>query len=532
MKRTVDQVIKRHETLKSERATLESHLSEIAQYILPRKDDINQTRTPGDKRNVFLYDSTGMVSNELLAGALHSLLTNPAGYFFELTTGDFDLDNQDNVRIWLQDAVAIIHNTLNQSNFQTEVHEVYLDLGAFGTAVMSVEEDDRSIIRFSTKHIRDVVIAESSRGMVNELGICYKWTPENIVEEFGKESLSKLPKVKTALEKNTNEKFDIIHQIYPSEVGQFFNYHSQYVAVADKVEVMLKGFREFPYLVPRWIKAAGETWGRSCGMNALPEVKMVNKMMETTIKGAQKVVDPPMQAPDDGFIRNINLKPGGISYYRAGTEDRIIPLLNDARIDFGFEMISKIQQKIEGCYYVDQLKLKDGPQMTATEVMQRTEESMRLLGPMLGRQQAEFLKPLVERIFNIMYRRGLLPEIPEVLQDRELNIQYSSLIARTQRMTEGQNILRTMEAATPFINADQTVLDNLNGDEAFKTIARIYGFPQRAINDKKVVEGIRQGRAEAQQKQQQMLAEQAQADNMSKMAPLMNQQGGATKIRN
>ena len=165
-------------------------------------------------------------------------------------------------------------------------------------------------------------------------------------------------------------------------------------------------------------------------MSALPEVKTINVMTETMIMGAQKVIDPPVQLPDDGFILPIEVVPGGINYYRSGTSDRIEPLFNDTRIDFGFQALEDRRKRIREAYYVDQLQLQQGPQMTATEVLQRTEEKMRLLGPMLGRQQAELLRPLIDRVFEIMLRRGKIDakEFPAVIKGKKITAVFSILL--------------------------------------------------------------------------------------------------------
>ena len=41
-------------------------------------------------------------------------------------------------------------------------------------------------------------------------------------------------------------------------------------------------------------------------------------------------------------------------------------------------------------FHVDQLVISENRNMTATEVLQRQEEKMRLMGPMVGRLQVEF----------------------------------------------------------------------------------------------------------------------------------------------
>ncbi len=526
-KYTVKQIKERVEYLKTERKLWEDHWQDIADYILPRKASITVERSPGDRRSVNVLTNVGIQCNELLAGALHGFLTNPNAPWMELTTGDLDLDREDDVRFWLQKTSKDIHNVLNNSNFQTEVHEMYTDLSAFGTSPMYLEEDPRDVIRFSTRFIAEMYIDENAQGIVNQVYREWKWDCMKLVEEFGLEKLPK--KIQDAYKKGSKDKHVIIHAVYPREIvdpraKSAFPYISQWVLPEENFEIKEAGFREFPYVIPRWAKAAGEKYGRSPGMNALPEVKTLNVMNETVIIGAQKFVDPPLQLPDDGFILPIATFPGGMNFYRSGTNDKIEPVFNDTRVDFGFEVMKERETRVREAFYVDQLQLQqNGPQMTATEVLQRTEEKMRLLGPMLGRMQAEFLRPLIDRVFEIMLRTGKIDKnkIPAKLAGKKIDVRYSSVIAKSQRLADGQNLMRSMEALTPFVNADPTVLDNINGDKAFRVVAETYGLPQDVIRTKKEVEGVRTARAEAQQAAMQEQQAAAEAQQMQMGAETM-----------
>jgi hypothetical protein len=528
-KLNVKQIKEKVERLKAERSTWETHWQEIADYVVPRKSTVTTQKQQGSKRSVNVTDSTGIQSNELLAGALHGLLTNPNAFWFELTTGDVELDRQDDVRMFLQKATRDIHNVLNNSNFQTEIHELYIDLCSFGTASMYTEEDANDLVRFSTKFIAEYMIDEDQFGRVNQIYREWSWDATKLVAEFG---LDKMPeKIKTSYEKQDGKKFCCIHAVYPRDMidannRSAFKWISQYVLPDENIELAEAGYREFPYIVPRWTKAAGEVYGRSPSMNALPEIKTINKMTETMIMGAQKIVDPPVMMPDDGFILPIVVTPGGINYYRSGTQDFIKPIFNDSRIDFGYQALDASRKRIREAYYVDQLQLQQGPQMTATEVLQRTEEKMRLLGPMLGRQQAELLRPLIDRVFAIMLRKGKIVDIPGILSGKKIDVRYSSLIAKSQRLAEGQNFMRFMEAVTPLANANNTVLDNLETDQAFRVVAEVYGAPQEVIRTQKDREQIRKQRADAQQAALEQQQQQQQMDAAPKMADTMQKLAG------
>lgn len=511
--------------LKGERANFENIWQEIADWMLPRKNNIQGSHAAGEAKYNNILDSTGMTSLELLAGALHGMLTNPSGYFFSLSTGKPELDENDNVRKWIQDTVRAMHYRLNNSNFQTEVQEFYLDLCAFGMGNMSVEDDEKDVVRFNARNIQEIYVKEDSRGLVNTLYRCYQLDAGQLVDDFGYDNLPE--QVTKDYDSGKSCKYDIVNAVYPSRrvlnqhpaYNKIFGFVSQYIFVPTKMNLDIKGFKEFPYLTPRWSKITGEAYGRGPGEKALPETKVVNKMTETTLKGAQKVVDPPLQVPDDGFILPLVTRPAGLNFYRAGSEGRIEPIFADSRIDFGFQAIQNIQSKIREAFYIDQLKLNPtGPQMTAQEVSERVEQALKFLGPMLGRQQAEFLQPLVERLFAIMDRHGEIPTAPNELTNVQMKVQYSSVMAMAQRASENQNIQRTVAAIAPFASADPSVLDNFDGDVAVHTIAKLNNFPQEILRDKKAVAAIRDARAKAQQAQQQAVQQQEQAAAVQQLA--------------
>ncbi len=529
-KLTAKQLAGMPDKLKEDRGTWEDHWRELAFYFQPLRREINEVPAKGNKRNQNLLDNTGIQGVELLSAGLQSMLTNPNLLWFELTTGDDELDDRDQVRQWLQKTTLIIHEVLTGSNFNTEVHQLYLDECTFGTAAMCIMEDDEQLIRFSTKHIKDIFIEENHLGYVDRLFREFEWDAANIVAEFGEAACS--DKVLKAFGDGSTEKFKIVHGVYPKDYvengrDELFPFISQFVLKDEAHFLREGGFREFPYVVPRWTKTANEVYGRSPAMNALPDMKTLNEMTKTMLVAAQKMADPPLQMPDDGFIMPIITRPGGLNYKRPGSDD-IRPLFPNIAVDFGFQAIEDRRQRIRQSFFVDQLQLQNGPQMTATEVIQRTDEKNRLLGPVLGRMQSEFLQPLIDRIYDVCDRRGLITEAPAMVPDK-IRVRYSSMIAKAQRISETQNILRTMETVSPFIQLDPAVADLFDGDEVGRVVARALGFPQRAMRSEKEIKTIRDSRAQAQQAMLKQQQEAQQADNMSKMASVSgnNGQGGA-----
>lgn len=494
-----EELIKRYSMMASQRANWDQHWQDVTDYVMPTMNDVYGYRSPGEKKMAKVFDSTAIHANELLASALHGMLTNPSVQWFELSSGDEKLDKISNVRLWLQDAVTRIHNMLNNSNFQTEIHEVYLAQGSIGTSLMRIEEDDEFICRFHARPIFESYIAENNKGIIDTVMRCYKWSARQITQEFGEEALPASLKK----EKYGSREFEIIHSVMPREddvppelkvTPKGMPFASYYLLKEEKRFISESGFPEFPYVVPRWTKASGEIYGRSPGMKALADIKMVNEAMKTTIRGAQKAVDPPLWLPDDGLVMPIRATPGALNYFRAGTQDQIRPLQTDYRVDIGYQVLNDVRQRIREAFFIDQLQLQEGPQMTATEVMQRTEEKLRLMGPILGRQQFELLRPMIDRVFNIMLRRKQFQPVPDELKNVLLQVRYSSMIAKAQRTSEAQNITRVIETIAPLVNANPQTMDVFDTDKTARYVSGIYGLPEEILRNEKDMKNIRDQR--------------------------------------
>jgi len=240
--------------------------------------------------------------------------------------------------------------------------------------------------------------------------------------------------------------------------------------------------------------------GRSPAMVALPDVKMLNLMSKTIIQAAQKMIDPPLLVPDDGFLLPIRTQPGGLNFYRAGSRDTITPLNTGANIPIGLSMEDQRRQAIRSAFYVDQLLVGGSPNMTATEVIQRQEERMRVIGPVLGRLMNEMLRPLIDRVFALMVRENLLAPAPEILQGQDVDIEYVSPLARAQKSSSLNNTLKALEVLMPLSQA-LPVGDHIDPDGLVRHITEALGVPKTTLKSQREVNQVRQERAAMQQQQ-------------------------------
>jgi hypothetical protein len=142
--------------------------------------------------------------------------------------------------------------------------------------------------------------------------------------------------------------------------------------------------------------------------------------------------------------------------------------------------------------------------MTATEVVQRTEEKMRLLGPVLGRLQAELLQPLINRVFGILTERKVFRPAPEFMRDTRIDIEYVSPLAKAQRQGDIQSAMRLLELMQPMVQLDPSILDNIDADGFVRHLVKVLSVPATAVRGQDEIVRIRQQRAAEQQQQMEM----------------------------
>ena len=518
-------VIERYKTLKAQRVTWEDHWQDIADYFLPRKANITIKHTKGDKRHDQIYDGTATHALELLSASLNGMLTNTISPWFVLKFRNEMVNNNDEAVEWLESCAKIMQQVFARSNFQQEIFELYHELLAFGTSAMFITDDVKDDLRFKTIHISEIFITEDDKGLVDSLTRRFHLKNKNIPLMYPDADLPR--SILSDIDKAPYDEAVILHSVYPSDTPMGYdnskNMDYQSCHVHEKTGTLLResGFKEFPYVVPRYLKSSSnEIYGRSPAMNALPDTKMLNTMSKVSIKAAQKQIDPPLMVPDDGFILPIRTVPGGLNFYRAGTRERIEPLNIGSNNPIGIQMEEQRRKAVRENFFVDQLMTVQGQNMTATEVMQRTEEKMRLLGPVLGRLQSELLQPLITRSFNLLLKNNKLPPIPEEIGDQDVEIEYVSPLAKAQKTNELSSIMRGIEIFGSMQNI-APVFDHLDTDGLVNHIKDVLGLPAKIMRSKAEVQSIREQKQQAEMQQMQLQQAQQVADTAGKIAPAL-----------
>ena len=517
--------------LRSERATWWSHWQEVTTYLLPRNGRyFEQDRNKGHRRHNSIYDNTGTRALRTLGAGMMAGATSPARPWFRLGTADPDLNKYPPVQLWLADVTERMQLVFQKSNTYRTLHGIYEELGAFGTAGSIILPDSKNAIHHYPVTIGEYAIATDYQGRVNTLYREFQKTVGELVREFGYNKCS--TSVKNLYDRGSLDQWiTIIHAIEPRDDRERnFNkqdnmnmkYKSCYFEQGGEGEQVLResGYRDFPAVIPRWGVAGGDIYGNSPGMEALGDIKQLQHEQLRKAQGIDYQTKPPLQVPSYMKNRDVDSLPGGVTFVD-GQQGKIETAFNvNLNLDHLLRDIQDVRGRINSSFYADlflMLANATDTRMTATEVAERHEEKLLMLGPVLERLHNELLDPLIDNTFNRMIESGLVPPAPEELQGMELNVEFVSMLAQAQRAIGTNSVDRYTNTMGMIAQMKPDVLDKFDSDKWANAYAQMLGIDPELIVPDRQVAIIRQERAQAQQQMAQREAQQQAVENMTKL---------------
>ena len=510
--------------LKSDYNLWVSAWKELARYLAPTSgsfDDEARNKQGQKIDHKTILDSTAARAVAILSAGMMSGLTSPSRSWFKLTIDGPQQEQTNAVKRWLYDVKQIIERVFAKSNLYACLRNFYEEISVFCTAAFVVEEDYETVIHCRPLTIGEFMLAHDNRGHINTYAREFFMTVAQLVAEFGIENVPDGIRQQYNNMKYSNQ-YKVRHLIMPNtqrQVGAIDNKNMPFVSLywMEGQERFLResGYQDFPVIASRWeVKRPNDTYGRGPGWTVLGDVKMLQKMQKKKLEALDKSIDPPLMVSNK-VQGEINLMPGGITRYGDVTDSAVKPVYQvqpDLKsVEFSIE---QTRQRISEQFFADMFLMIsniDAGKMTATEVAERTQEKMMMLGPVLERLKNELLDPLIERTFNICMRAGILPPPPEEIQGRNINVSYISMIAQAQKATALNSIRQGAQFAAELAqvqaaNAQAEVLDVVDFDGALREGLEAIGATPKMVRPEDEVEASRQARAE----QQQALAQQAQ----------------------
>lgn len=378
------------------------------------------TMPTSDADAATLFDATAADAVDNLAASIYSLMTPPESLWLTLIPESDASPDADA-------ATAALRANLNDSNFYTTIHQCYLDLVILGTACLFMAETPigaSSAFSFTAVPMRDIAILpnavfHTATMPAREVLEKYPtWTPPaDIADQIKHDPATPL-------------------RLVQSLVGTDF---TAWLDVGGEIEnnIVARGtFETNPYIIFRWSVLSGEQYGRGPVLRALPDIKTANKVVELVLKNATIAVSGIWQADDDGVINlnNINLTPGAIIPKAVGSSG-LTPLSSGADFDVSQIILKDLRERIRHALLADRLGLLSEKEMTATEIMARNSDMMRILGATYGRLLHEFIRPLTDRGLQILSRRGV---IAPIVLNSDAELKYIAPIAQ---MAVSENLI-------------------------------------------------------------------------------------------
>lgn len=524
--------------LDTEFSSWRDHYRLLARFVLPRQQRFNYADVDNGKRlDLSIVDNSPTLALRTLGAGLMSGICSPTRTWFSLLTNDDKLNEKRDVKMWLENVEDLLRKAMLRSNFYQTAHGTFRELGLYGTSAFQVLEDEKDDVRCYPWPIGSYYLSGDDTNRIDLQMRIVQMTVRQIVDKFGYANCSSA--VQSLYDSNAGgvkeQWFPIVNVIHRNryygeqaaskfkpwvsvwyEMGQYGN-----IEVGSKTKDMglLKrgGFDENPNITPRWDVIGEDFYGVSPGMDALGDAMSLQWLQKRKSAAVDKMVNPPMVASPTMINKKMSILPGDVTFVDTRENGHGFKPAFEIKYDISaaLEDIREHHARIDEAFYKNLFLMLAGDernrQVTAEEIRAKQEEKMLVLGPVLERSNGEFLEPTIFRYLAILGRKGRIPPPPEALKGKMIRVEFTSILARAQKMLGVANIERFLGLVGNEAAVNQGIFDIVDLDESARLYADLLSVPASMVRDQAMVDAIRA------RKERQMLAQQ-QADNAQKMA--------------
>lgn len=522
----------RFEHLKEQRTSWEPMWRDIRDFILPDFGVFDgEDPTSGSKRYLRIVDAEATNAADILAAGLLNGVSSPSRPWLRLTTLDGDLDQTPAVKEWLDEVQRTMLLVFAKADVYNQLHQSYLELPVFGQACTIARPHPSRIVNLQNLTIGEYWFAEDQYGSVDTLYRRTGMTAKQMVQHWGIDGVSKA--VQSAYRENPFKRFNVVQAIEPrldrdimkrDSVNKAFR--SVYFEEDSQNHILSEsGYDDFPAMCPRWMTCGGSQYGRGPGAKALSASKSLQQLQSRLATLVDYLTDPPALVPPS-FAEDPELfLPGGRIPVQVNEEAVVRTAWQLSTSPEAVQaLITARKEEIQRLFYVNVFQMiatTYNNDRTATEIAALEQEKVMMLGPVLERLHSELLDPLVTSTFNFMVEANKIPEPPEELQGRTLNVEYISILAEKQKNSSAEGIIKLTQEIGMLAQINPSSLDKLDTDKAIDTLADINGVPPSLIVSGEKVAMIRKARQQQQAQQQQLMNAAQAAQNMQSLVPVV-----------
>ncbi len=551
------EIIRRYNTLRSAAAAHFSRCEQMAPFIAPSRAGITAPRAPGADQMQDVYDSTAMFAADLLAKYIAGEVINPAQRWhrWKLRKPKHAPERSE-ADEWIEECTDRALKERSNSNFYAEAPEMLVDYGGFGTGCLMGDERKRYRddgkgegrgfrgLRFQASKTGRFVINEDEEGVVDGVWREYTVSVQAAADRWGRERLpDNMRQILLAERPDYDRQFTIVHCVYPrphSARGygaKGFPFASCWVEKESEEIISESGYKRFPFMVPRWEKTPGEVFGRGPGDRAFPDTRTLNKAKQMGLEDWALKIRPPIIVAHDSVIGNIRIRPAAPTTLRSSgraVSDLMQPFETGSHPEISQIKEEELRKSIRQLFFVDQILQMlqvEKAEMTAYEFAKKMELLFKILGPIYGRMQSEFLIPETELTFGLMYDAGAFsPPPPELAGDgTTIEVEFTSPLALAQRAGDIDAIRMTFGDIGTIALGDpqraEAMLENYDVDAAARIIGEVRGIPARILRSEKERDQLRQARVQKMQQMEIMQGVLAASQAGKNVAPLLKNRG-------
>lgn len=507
----------RHDAWQVKRNLFNAEFEDVRRFVRPNIPHFHSNRvTEGQKKTGNIFDSTATWASIQLAGGLQGNMFPADERWFEFALIDrpaqeLSLESQAVLEQWGDEIYFELYKPI--TNFVGATHEVFLDLVSFGTGVvfMGFSAQNQSLL-FKAIPLSQCIIMENNEGMIDALDRDWWWNARQIIKEFGEENVPE----RILKETNSNQEFNVIHSVFPRterdpDLSDKFNKpfaSVHWIRGEDSDHAVLRegGFDFFPYIVPRWTKLAGETYGRSPAIDSMPDIILANIMQEQLVKAAQLNISPPIVVEEDGFLPPVDYGPSSLIYKTPGADDPTL-LQTQGNFPVSLEMLEQKRESIVRGFFIDfLLRPQKKERQTATEILDIREEMFRQIGPVISRLEREYAMVIIQNSYDLLNKARRMEMSTSELADSRIKLTFTSQAAKAQMGVKAGNINRFVQDMVPLLQIAPDLVRSIDWDELGIAQAEYRNVTTRVRKSRQQIE-----EEKAQEAAQQQLAMQTEA---------------------
>ena len=530
------QILRRMKKLEQMREPYVAQWQKISEHITPASGRFINEKTKNRARSRWnrIYDNTAVRAANILQAGLMSGMTDPSSQWFALTTGTPELDEPHEVKVWLDQVQRIMEMAFAKTNVYQALQHAWREVGVYGVCAIVLDEDPLYSLVAHPLACGEYCIACDFRGKPDTLYRTFNMTAGQMIEAYGRKAVSRA--VREAYDKgNVDQEFECIHAIEPrrdrdTRKRDNLNMPFRSIVIQKTVEQQEEnkvleesGYQSFPAIIGRWGASASDVYSEEApGIVAIGDDLQLQHHQLQKGNAIDYMVNPPLVMPSDARDRESDFLPGGRTYIDNPSAGAQVQPAFNVNLPLGElnQDVLDIRNRINAAFSVDMFLMVSNAnraQMTAEEVSRRHEEKLMMLGPVLSRLNQEVLQSLIERAFEILSRQGQLPPPPEALRGRQLSIEYTSMLARSQRAIRAGGLDQLLSRVERVGQYKPEALAKIDGLAVIDEYADYFSVAPSVIVPNDVVQA--QMQAQQEQAAQAQQAEQAQmsADALSKL---------------